>query len=130
MGKLGSIPQPPGYPFLGNLFDIDMELPLKSLYDLAEKHGQWSACNAIQCERHLTMCEGELYRMKFPGHTFLIANSYAMVNEFCNESRFPKTVFALQVCSKACWSSRVLSSHVLEGDEACNARWTVHRDGS
>lgn len=40
MGKPGSIPQPPGYPLLGNLFDIDMELPLKSLYDLAEKHGQ------------------------------------------------------------------------------------------
>jgi cytochrome P450/NADPH-cytochrome P450 reductase len=40
MGKSTSIPEPPGLPFLGNLFDIDMELPLKSLFELAEKHGK------------------------------------------------------------------------------------------
>ncbi|KAL4923303.1 bifunctional cytochrome P450/NADPH--P450 reductase [Aspergillus undulatus] len=77
MSKLSNIPQPPGVPFLGNLFDIDMELPLKSLYDLGAKHG-------------------EIYRMKFPGHTFIIACSYDMVNEFCDEKRFPKTIFALK----------------------------------
>ncbi|KAL4914776.1 cytochrome P450 [Aspergillus aurantiobrunneus] len=77
MGKLSNIPQPPGVPLLGNLFDIDMELPLQSLYDLAEKHG-------------------EIYRMRFPGHTFIIACSYDMVNEFCDEKRFPKTIFALK----------------------------------
>ncbi|KAL4959379.1 bifunctional cytochrome P450/NADPH--P450 reductase [Aspergillus stella-maris] len=77
MSKLSNIPQPPGVPFLGNLFDIDMELPLQSLYDLGAKHG-------------------EIYRMKFPGHTFIIACSYDMVNEFCDEKRFPKTIFALK----------------------------------
>ncbi|BCS21718.1 bifunctional cytochrome P450/NADPH--P450 reductase [Aspergillus puulaauensis] len=77
MGKLSNIPQPPGVPLLGNLFDIDMELPLQSLYDLADKHG-------------------EIYRMRFPGHTFIIACSYDMVNEFCDEKRFPKTIFALK----------------------------------
>jgi cytochrome P450/NADPH-cytochrome P450 reductase len=35
--------------------------------------------------------------MRFPGHTFIIANNYAMVNEFCDEKRFPKTIFALKV---------------------------------
>ncbi|KAJ4303024.1 hypothetical protein N0V90_001915 [Kalmusia sp. IMI 367209] len=77
MSKTSNVPQPPGYPFLGNLFDIDMEFPLQSLYDLADKHG-------------------ELYRMKFPGHTFIIAASYDTVAEFCDEKRFPKTIFALK----------------------------------
>ena len=77
MTKLDNIPQPPGWPIVGNIFDIDMELPLFSLYNLAEKHG-------------------EIYRMKFPGHTFIIATSYDMVNEFCDEKRFPKTIFALR----------------------------------
>lgn len=40
---------------------------------------------------------GEIYRMCFPGHTFIIACSYDMVNEFCDEKRFPKTIFALKV---------------------------------
>lgn len=35
--------------------------------------------------------------MRFPGHTFIIACSYDMVNEFCDEKRFPKTIFALKV---------------------------------
>ncbi|RAH41205.1 bifunctional cytochrome P450/NADPH--P450 reductase [Aspergillus brunneoviolaceus CBS 621.78] len=78
MGKPNAIPEPPGWPILGNLLDIDMELPLQSLYNLADKHG-------------------EIYRMRFPGgHTFIIANSYAMVNEFCDERRFPKTISALR----------------------------------
>ena len=32
---LEPIPQPPGYPFLGNLFDLDSEAPLQSLMKLA-----------------------------------------------------------------------------------------------
>jgi cytochrome P450 / NADPH-cytochrome P450 reductase len=40
MTKSGNIPQPSGLPILGNLLDIDMEFPLKSLFDLAEKHGE------------------------------------------------------------------------------------------
>ena len=41
--------------------------------------------------------KGEIYRMHFPGQTFIIANSHAMVNEFCDEKRFPKTISALKV---------------------------------
>lgn len=41
--------------------------------------------------------KGEIYRMRFPGHTFIIANSHAMVKEFCDERRFPKTISALKV---------------------------------
>jgi hypothetical protein len=34
------IPEPPGLPVLGNLLDIDFDLPLKSLCELAEKYGE------------------------------------------------------------------------------------------
>lgn len=43
MGKPNAIPEPPGWPILGNLLDIDMELPLQSLYNLADKHGRTAA---------------------------------------------------------------------------------------
>lgn len=98
MGKSTSIPEPPGLPLLGNLFDIDMELPLNSLYELAEKHGMKTTNMELGmfADGFLSIT-GEIYRMRFPGHTFIIANNYAMVNEFCDERRFPKSIFALKV---------------------------------
>jgi cytochrome P450/NADPH-cytochrome P450 reductase len=33
------IPGPAGWPFLGNMTDIDPELPIKSLTDIADKYG-------------------------------------------------------------------------------------------
>lgn len=33
------IPQPPGVPLLGNIFDVDGEVPLNSLEYLADKYG-------------------------------------------------------------------------------------------
>ncbi|KAF3765308.1 putative bifunctional P-450:NADPH-P450 reductase [Cryphonectria parasitica EP155] len=71
------IPEPPGWPILGNLLDLDFQLPLRSLCELAEKHG-------------------ELYRMRLPGQTILIASSHDLVNELCDEKRFPKTIQGLR----------------------------------
>lgn len=34
------IPQPPGVPLLGNVYDIDPELPLQSLELLADNYGR------------------------------------------------------------------------------------------
>jgi len=34
--------------------------------------------------------------MKFPGHTFIVATDYETCAEFCDEKRFPKTIFALR----------------------------------
>jgi len=33
------IPGPAGWPFLGNVNDIDPEVPIKSLMDIADKYG-------------------------------------------------------------------------------------------
>lgn len=40
MEKTVPIPEPPGWPILGNLLDLDFELPLRSLCNLADKHGK------------------------------------------------------------------------------------------
>ena len=60
--------------------------------------------------------------MRFPGHTFIIANSYAMVNEFCDEKRFPKTISALKVSTNKSLQ-QINQSQLLIcaiGDETCN----------
>jgi cytochrome P450/NADPH-cytochrome P450 reductase len=35
------IPGPAGWPFLGNVNDIDPEVPIKSLMDIADKYGHY-----------------------------------------------------------------------------------------
>ena len=35
------IPSPPGLPFLGNIKDINPELPLQSFLDMADKYGAY-----------------------------------------------------------------------------------------
>lgn len=39
------IPSPPGLPFLGNIKDINSELPLESFVDMAEKYGGFVSFN-------------------------------------------------------------------------------------
>ncbi|KAK2037420.1 bifunctional P-450:NADPH-P450 reductase [Colletotrichum somersetense] len=71
------IPEPSGWPLLGNVLDIDFKLPFRSLCTLAEKHG-------------------EIYRMRLPGQTLVVVSSYALVNEVCDEKRFHKSVDGLR----------------------------------
>ncbi|CAJ2512010.1 Uu.00g076350.m01.CDS01 [Anthostomella pinea] len=65
------IPVPPGLPFLGNIGDIDRELPLRSFVALAEKYG-------------------EIYRLNLPGRTMVVNSSHRLINELCDEKRFIK----------------------------------------
>lgn len=41
------IPGPAGWPFLGNVNDIDPEVPIKSLMDIADKYGDY-LCSKLQ----------------------------------------------------------------------------------
>jgi cytochrome P450/NADPH-cytochrome P450 reductase len=43
------IPGPPGYPFLGNIGDINQDFPLGSMVDLADKYGQASLETTFFC---------------------------------------------------------------------------------
>ncbi|OKL63946.1 hypothetical protein UA08_00678 [Talaromyces atroroseus] len=69
------IPHPPGVPLLGNIFDIDSELPMASMEHLAD------TC-------------GPIYRLSTFGVSRVIISSHELVDEICNEERFRKAVFS------------------------------------
>ncbi|KAK6084421.1 cytochrome P450 [Seiridium cupressi] len=66
-----TIPEPGGYPFIGNIADIDPNFPVDSFGKLADKYG-------------------EIYRIRFPGSTLVVTSTFALVDELCNEKRFKK----------------------------------------
>ncbi|KAI0025084.1 cytochrome P450 [Xylariomycetidae sp. FL0641] len=66
------IPEPPGLPILGNIGDIDREVPVRSFIGLAEKYG-------------------EIFRLRLPGRHFVMVSSHRLVDELCSdEKRFKK----------------------------------------
>jgi cytochrome P450/NADPH-cytochrome P450 reductase len=65
------IPEPPGYPLIGNLGAIDTTFPLRSFVGFAEKYG-------------------EIYRLRLPGRSLVVVSTHALVNEVCDEKRFKK----------------------------------------
>ncbi|KAI1084616.1 cytochrome P450 [Whalleya microplaca] len=65
------IPEPPGLPFIGNLTEIERELPLRSFTSLAEKYG-------------------EIFRLRRPGSNVVICSSHRLIDELCDEKRFVK----------------------------------------
>lgn len=68
---LTPIPEPRGYPILGNIADVDPDSSLESFKSLAEKHG-------------------DIYRLQFPGTRLVIVSTVAFVDEICDEERFMK----------------------------------------
>ncbi|KAK4096180.1 cytochrome P450 [Parathielavia hyrcaniae] len=67
------IPTPPGWPLVGNAFDMDRELPLRGFQGFAEKYG-------------------EIYRLHLPFGSPLFVSSHSLVHEVCDEKRFRKPV--------------------------------------
>ncbi|KAK4096400.1 cytochrome P450-like protein [Parathielavia hyrcaniae] len=67
------IPQPPGVPLLGNIFDVDPSNTWWSLKTLAEKYG-------------------EIFQIKVLGHRVVFVASAALAGEICDEKRFRKYV--------------------------------------
>ncbi|KAJ5220373.1 hypothetical protein N7468_009577, partial [Penicillium chermesinum] len=66
---------PRGVPLVGNVFDIDGELPLRSFNMLADQYG-------------------EIFRLTTFGKSRVFISSQELVNEACDESRFTKGVLA------------------------------------
>ncbi|KAI0007502.1 cytochrome P450 [Xylariaceae sp. FL0662B] len=71
MSETTPIPEPPGLPFLGNLTDVERELPLRSFTSLAEKYG-------------------EIFRLRRPARNVVICSSRRLIDELCDEKRFVK----------------------------------------
>ncbi|KAL2755312.1 hypothetical protein ACRALDRAFT_2105934 [Sodiomyces alcalophilus JCM 7366] len=67
------IPQPPGVPLLGNIFDIDTNNTWGSLKELAEKYG-------------------EIFQIKVLGRPMVFVAGAALAEELCDEKRFRKYV--------------------------------------
>ncbi|KAL1963471.1 hypothetical protein VTN77DRAFT_8372 [Rasamsonia byssochlamydoides] len=69
------IPKPPGVPLLGNLYDVDPELPLQSLELLADNYGP-------------------IYRLVTLGKSRVLISSHELADEAFDEERFRKAVFS------------------------------------
>ncbi|KAJ5153069.1 Bifunctional cytochrome NADPH reductase [Penicillium canariense] len=67
------IPGPRGVPFLGNIYDIESEVPLNSIDLLADNYG-------------------EIFRLTTLGKARVFVSSHELVDEVCNEERFGKIV--------------------------------------
>lgn len=112
-----AIPQPPGIPILGNVFDVDPNETWNSLIKLAKKYGP-------------------IVKIKVLGKQIVFINSVELLGEICDERRFRKCVTGpiveIRQCANDClftaydnessWgiAHRIMSSHVTEaGVDAC-----------
>nr|POE71415.1 bifunctional cytochrome p450/nadph--p450 reductase [Quercus suber] len=69
------IPGPKGYPIVGNVTDVDPELPIASLQTLAHQYG-------------------EIFSLTVFGRRITVIASQRLLNEVCDEKRFGKAVKA------------------------------------
>lgn len=67
------IPRVPGLPFIGNLRDINPEVPIESLSNLADTYGP-------------------IYKFSVFGNETIVVSSVDLVAELCDEKRFEKSV--------------------------------------
>jgi cytochrome P450 / NADPH-cytochrome P450 reductase len=66
------IPQPPGYPVLGNLFDLrGAETPIQALMKLARQYGP-------------------IFRLQVGPRRFTVVSGFDLVDELCDDERFDK----------------------------------------
>ncbi|KAJ8133538.1 hypothetical protein O1611_g91 [Lasiodiplodia mahajangana] len=75
MGERKSIPQPPGWPVLGNALDIDPDVFLLSMKSMGARYG-------------------EIYRLHLGGKAQVVLSSYRLVAEALDETRFRKSISA------------------------------------
>src|ERR687885_2266902 len=70
---LEPIPQPPGYPVIGNLLDLDSEVPIQALMKLARQYGP-------------------IFRLNLPIGHLVVVSGFDLVDELCDEERFDKLI--------------------------------------
>ncbi|KAH8426866.1 bifunctional cytochrome P450/NADPH--P450 reductase [Aspergillus melleus] len=73
--KFIPIPGPRGVPFLGNVLDVDPEVPEQSFSLMADNYGP-------------------IFRLSIVGKTRVFISTHELVDEICNEERFTKKVVA------------------------------------
>jgi cytochrome P450/NADPH-cytochrome P450 reductase len=86
------IPGPKGVPLLGNIYDIEQEVPLRSIDLLADQYGTLSS-SIFRVLFKLTV-KGPIYRLVTFGFSRVFVSTHELVDEVCNEERFTKKVTA------------------------------------
>src|SRR5919199_452763 len=79
---LEPIPQPPGYPVVGNLFDLYSETPILNVMKLARQYGP-------------------IFRLHMPRGSNIVVSGSELVDEVCDENRFDKFLGAGQRNARA-----------------------------
>ncbi|KAK4445413.1 cytochrome P450 [Podospora aff. communis PSN243] len=69
----GVIPEPKGWPIIGNILDIDLSFPLSSFLKFSDQYG-------------------DIFRIRFPGRNVVFVSTQALVHELCDETRFEKNI--------------------------------------
>ena len=72
---LEQIPGPPGYPIVGNFFDVRNEVPINGVCELAEKYGP-------------------IFKITTFGSEMVVVSSAKLLEELCDEKRFHKVIGA------------------------------------
>ncbi|KAK4508329.1 hypothetical protein PRZ48_002067 [Zasmidium cellare] len=67
------IPHPPTLPFIGNILDMNTELPILKLHDLGKQYG-------------------EIFSLYIGSRRRMFVSSQALANELCDEKRYHKSV--------------------------------------
>lgn len=67
------IPQPKGYPLIGNVLEVMGDVPIMALANLGKQYG-------------------EIFRLNIVGQNSAFVSSHALTNELCDEKRFQKLV--------------------------------------
>ncbi|KAH8777555.1 fatty acid hydroxylase [Diaporthe sp. PMI_573] len=62
---------PPGLPFVGNIFDLQDEVPLRAIERIADIHGP-------------------IFKVKAPGRESIMVSGFDLFDELCDETRFYK----------------------------------------
>src|SRR5579875_2000622 len=74
VAQLEPIPQPPAKPVVGNLLDLDAEMPILTAMELARTYGP-------------------IFQLTMPKRTLVFVSGHRLVDELCDESRFDKKVW-------------------------------------
>lgn len=90
------IPQPPGYPVLGNLFDIrGAETPIQALIKLARQYGP-------------------IFQLRVGSNQLIFVSGFDLVDELCDDGRFDKMLGAGLISARAFAGDGLFTSWVVD----------------
>ncbi|PSR83575.1 cytochrome P450 [Coniella lustricola] len=85
-------PGPKGYPFIGNIFDVDPTSPVASLEKIAERYGP-------------------IFKLRFAGMDRIFIANRELMDEVCDEKRFTKIVAGPQLQLRNCVGDSLFTAH-------------------